>query len=94
MLVAVAVLSVLVIGLAGAVVTLTWLAPWGRVWKRRRMLIHLRDGTTLAGLLVTRTRDALVLQGAAIVADSEQRLAGDLVVPRERVLFVQRLDPE
>lgn len=60
--------------------------------KRRRVVVHLKDGTSLRGWLVSAYRDALVLQNAdALTGDTTTPIDGQTVVPRANLSWIQDL---
>lgn len=60
----------------------------------RRVALHMKDNTTIEGLLVKRTRSEFVLIKAKIVQDvnATYDLGGHVEVPRENVYVVQSID--
>jgi len=61
--------------------------------KTRRVALHMKDNTTVEGLLVRRTRDSFVLVKAQIVQDVDRThdLGGHVEVPRENVYLLQEI---
>ena len=59
----------------------------------KRVALHMKDNTTVEGLLVKRTRDAFVLIKAQIVQDVDRthELGGHVEVPRENVYLLQEI---
>ncbi|WAC65174.1 hypothetical protein OVA14_07175 [Agrococcus sp. SL85] len=67
---------------------------WGafrRVVTRRRVIVNLADGSSLDGVLFKQDGPLLVLKNATyLAADSAPLpLDGDIVIERDRVLFIQ-----
>lgn len=65
-----------------------------RGWLRRKLaesiVVHLTTGDSVAGFLEETSKDGLILRAARFLDnDTHVPLAGELFVPRERVLFVQ-----
>lgn len=56
---------------------------------RRKLAVHLSDGTTVTGLLAEETPDGIVLSPAEW--ETETQLLGDVYLPRAQVLFLQVL---
>ncbi len=79
---------VLVAAAAGAVI---WWDRRGWLMRRRseRLLVHTTDGQSIEGLLRETGPDGLVLASPRLV-DSDVTLAGDLFVPKAKVLMIQR----
>lgn len=63
------------------------------IGRTRRVALHMKDDTTVEGLLVKRTRNSFVLIKAALVQDVERtvELSGHVEVPRENVYLLQEL---
>lgn len=63
--------------------------------RREQVRLHLQDGPTLEGLLVSRSRGEYVLWDATVLSDQAipTKLAGNVVLPASRVLFFQILAP-
>lgn len=65
----------------------------GRCWLSKRLgytlTIHLTDGSTVEGVLSTDAADCLVLTAARFLDDSPVPLAGEVAIPRNRILFMQ-----
>lgn len=59
----------------------------------KRYALHMKDNTTIEGLLVKRTRDSFVLIKASIVQDVDRthELGGHVEVPRENVYLLQEI---
>jgi hypothetical protein len=80
---------------ATAAVTMVLLEVDRRSWlsrrRARRVLVHTTDNTTIGGLLRRVTRDGLVLAAARLV-DEGVDVAGEVWVPRPRVLMIQHLE--
>ena len=59
----------------------------------KRVALHMKDDTTIEGLLVKRTRNSFVLIKASIVqsADRTHELGGHVEVPRENVYVIQEI---
>ena len=59
----------------------------------KRYALHMKDDTTIEGLLVKRTRTSFVLIKAQIVQDVDRthELGGHVEVPRENVYVLQEL---
>jgi len=64
--------------------------------QRETVAVHLSDGASLKGVLLACHRDCLVLAHAVTLsADGGQiPVDGEAVLPRERILWLQRLMPE
>ena len=67
-------------------------------WKRHlrhRLIVNLKTGKTIAGVLWTADRNLLVLKAAELVDDTGRAvtLDGDIVVERANVDFVQSIAP-
>lgn len=66
-------------------------------WLRRqflqRVLVHSSTGQTFEGLLAGSARDGLVLRAVTLLDDGGGKvpLSGEIFVPREKVLFLQRI---
>ena len=88
--------------LAAVVVVAVLLAVWtlvGAGWVlasrtrlpvRRRMMVNMLDGSAADGVLVDRRGGHLVLQQVTLHSDGQQvPLDGQVLVPRERVAFLQ-----
>lgn len=60
----------------------------------KRVALHMKDNTTIEGLLVKRTRDSFVLIKAKIVQDvnATHDLGGHVEVPREGVYVIQSIE--
>lgn len=58
------------------------------------MVVHTRDGRSLRGVLVGAHRDALGLAHAAVLSEDGGQVsaAGEILVPRDNVSFVQVVD--
>lgn len=61
--------------------------------ERRTVLVTTRDDRTFRGVLLGAHRDCLVLSAAQDM-DARQTMAGEVVVPREQVHYVQTVEPE
>lgn len=60
---------------------------------RRSVVVHTTVGSSVRGVLVGAYRDCIVLAHAEFLgSDSVQPLDGDVVVPRERIAFMQALE--
>lgn len=59
------------------------------------VIVHTRDGMSLKGLKASVYDDCLVLKEARVLEDEgvSSVLNGEVVVPRERVHFIQRIPP-
>lgn len=59
----------------------------------KRYALHMKDDTTIEGLLVKRSRDSFVLIKAKIVKDVDRTydLGGHVEVPRENVYILQEI---
>lgn len=59
----------------------------------KRVALHMKDDTTIEGLLVKRTRDSFILLKAQIVQDVNRThdLGGHVEVPRENVYVIQEV---
>lgn len=65
---------------------------WIDQLKRRTVVVHTTNGTSLRGVLVGTYRDSLVLAHVAYLGDGgSQPVDGEVVVPRERVAWIQTL---
>lgn len=67
---------------------------WGafrRVITRRRVIVNLVDGNSIDGVLFDQDGPLLVLKNATYLAPdtTPTQLDGDVVVERDRVLFIQ-----
>lgn len=63
-----------------------------RLAARKRVLVALRDGSAVTGLLWTRKGRALVLKSAQLLEpgnDHPVPMDGDLILDREQVVYVQ-----
>jgi hypothetical protein len=56
-----------------------------------QVIVHLVDDQTVKGALVDVHRDGLVLRAAQLIAQPAVDIAGDVFVPRDKVLMLQRL---
>lgn len=61
---------------------------------RRTVVVHMTTGASVRGVLVGVYRDSIVLQHAALMGDTIQPLDGEVVIPRERVGWLQTLRSE
>lgn len=60
--------------------------------QRRSVVLHLKDGQSLKGVLMAAYRDSLVLAHARyLAADGELPVDGEAVVPRDSVAWLQTL---
>lgn len=57
--------------------------------RRRRALVTLLSGETFDGVLVASDRDALVLGSAAIAAEDQVPIDGEIVLLREQIAYLQ-----
>lgn len=59
----------------------------------KRVALHMKDNTTIEGLLVKRTRNSFILIKASIVQDVDRThdLGGHVEVPRENVYVIQEI---
>ena len=65
---------------------------WTNRLTRRRIVCHLKDGTSLRGWLTTTHRDALILSDAdALTGDTTTPIDGTTVVPRANISWIQDL---
>lgn len=60
-----------------------------RSLRARKVMITLTDGPGVSGVAYAHRGRALILKDAVVHGESTQRLDGDLVIFRERILFVQ-----
>lgn len=58
------------------------------------VIVHTTHGPSLKGLKAAVHDDCIVLREALILEDSATKLNGDVVIPRERVLFMQLVAPD
>ncbi len=59
---------------------------------RRNVVVHMTTGASVRGVLVGAHRDCLVLSHVAYLgADAVETVDGEVVVPRERVAWIQTL---
>ena len=67
---------------------------WLRTLTEDTVIVHLTDsGPSIKGAMVAVHSDCLVLERALVLEpESQTLLSGDVVVPREQVAFIQRLD--
>lgn len=91
----------LIITVVAVLVALVAVVLPGRRWlpgrTKRQAAVHLTDGTSLAGVLWEVCPDVLVLRNARVLSASEHQnppADGDVVVPRERVAWLQILGGE
>lgn len=60
---------------------------------RRSVVIHTTNGMSIRGVMVGAYRDSLVLSHAEFLGgDSVEPVDGDVVIPRERVAWMQTLE--
>jgi hypothetical protein len=70
---------------------------WRRTAARRRVVVNLRTGTTIRGVLWTQRGAVLVVKDADLLADTgttlpaPARLDGEVILERSNVDFVQVL---
>lgn len=62
-----------------------------RLLRRRQVIVNLVDGSALAGILFRQAGPLLILKNATVLERGAQPAPaeGDLVVERDRVLFIQ-----
>lgn len=67
------------------------MGAFGRVIQRRRMIANLVDGTSIDGIFYRQTGPLLVLKNATLLEPGAEPvpLDGDIVIERDRVLFIQ-----
>lgn len=54
------------------------------------MTVHLTTGDTVAGFLEETGRDGIILRAARYLdTDSQVPMAGELFIPKDKILFVQ-----
>lgn len=59
---------------------------------RRRVVCHLKDGSSLRGWLIKAYRDALILENAdALTGDTTTPIDGQTVIPRANLSWIQDL---
>lgn len=82
------IVAVLVAAATGGVV---WFTRRGWLVRRRseRLIVHTTDGQTIDGTLRDVGPDGLVLLAPRLV-DADVALAGDVFIPKAKVLMVQR----
>lgn len=56
------------------------------------IIVHLDGAPSVKGLSAAVHDDCLLMRDA-VVLDDASLLGGDLIIPRERVLFIQRINP-
>lgn len=62
---------------------------------RRTIVVHMTDGQSIRGVLAGEYRDCLVLIHASYLgSESVTKVDGEVVVPRERVGWIQDLGVE
>jgi hypothetical protein len=60
---------------------------------RRTVVVHMTHGASVRGVLVGTYRDCLVLTHAAYLgAEAIEKVDGEVIVPRERVAWMQTLE--
>lgn len=60
---------------------------------RRTVVVHMTTGASVRGVLAGAYRDCLVLDHAAYLAsEAIERVDGEIIVPRERVAWLQVLE--
>lgn len=64
---------------------------WAARAVRRSVVVHLTTGQSVRGTLLDTYHDALVLRHSALLGADGAAMDGEIVVPRERVSFVQLL---
>lgn len=66
---------------------------WINRLTRRTVVVHMTTGASVRGVLVGAYRDCLVLQHAAYLgADAIEKVDGEVIVPRDRVAWLQALE--
>lgn len=67
---------------------------WLRNLTEKTVIVHLSNsGPSIKGALSAVHSDCLVLQRALVLEpESQTLLSGDVVVPRDQVAFIQRVD--
>jgi hypothetical protein len=58
---------------------------------RRRLLFHLTDDRSVEGVMTLAAVDGVVLWAAKLKGSPEVDLAGEVFIPREKILLVQTL---
>ncbi len=76
-------------------------ALWSRFGPLNSVVVSLKTGTSLRGVLVDKRNDGLVLRAASVASLDQQgalhwvKLDGDVVIPVENLDYYQEaLDPE
>lgn len=64
---------------------------WAQATLRQSVVIHTTTNQSFRGVLIHEYDNALVLRHAALLGAEVATIDGELVVPRERVSFVQVL---
>jgi small nuclear ribonucleoprotein (snRNP)-like protein len=66
-------------------------ATWIDSVIQKRLIVHLKDGTTIQGSLSTVMKDGVILRAAAYLnpGSSATPMAGEVFIPRENVAFIQ-----
>ena len=65
---------------------------WINRLTRRRVVCHLKDGTSLRGWLTHTYQDALILANAdALAGDLSTPIDGEAVIPRTNLAWIQDL---
>lgn len=60
---------------------------------RRTVVVHMTTGASVRGVLVGTYRDCLVLDHAAYLgSEAIEKVDGEVIVPRERVAWMQALE--
>ena len=58
------------------------------------VIVHTTHGPSLKGLKTAVHDDCIVLRDALVLEDAATLIAGEVVIPRERVLFMQLVPSE
>lgn len=70
-----------------------WFTPRSSLAVHRSVTVHTRDGRSLFGVLIATYPEEVVLRHARALPDGGQ-IAGDVVVPRDNVGWVQTNMPD
>ena len=95
--------------ITAAVVAVTWSActvlaahtwwrrrapsDWLGAAERRRLIVHTTDDRSIEGLVASAAVDGLVLSAARLLEKTPVDLAGDVWVPKAKIVFVQAPPP-
>lgn len=66
-------------------------SEWLEAVMTKRIIVHLRDDSTIDGSLMANTSDGIILRAAQLLTagNSPVAMAGEVFIPRENVAFAQ-----